>query len=258
MQDFISLLERFNRKERFFLVLQAMEVRQFPLSEHFSKKLGNKVGVEMPEDAFAATDFHLDWLAASVAAYQEGLTERQFLKKTFPNYRDSAIVTGSIEDIDLLVAFKTPESYHVILVEAKGYGKWSIGQLNSKIKRLNRIFPSDSSDGLKPIVAHFCLMSPATSRPPTGEQIKDWPEWMRNGSEPYWIGLDVPADRLKVTRTNKQGRSSSQGRMFKIMRASESTQGDHSDKRFEKNKPGRLTKSGQKDRRYRENREMYR
>ncbi|MYD36095.1 MAG: hypothetical protein F4X20_03585 [Dehalococcoidia bacterium] len=251
MPDFIDLLEQFNRKERFFLFLRATGEDELRLSAAFREQLSQEIGIPVPETAYAATDYHLDWLAASVVAYQHEQAGKQFLGNIFPNHGEQKIVTGSQEDIDLLVAFPAQDGFHIVLVEAKGYERWSISQLNSKAERLKRIFPNPGKDGITP---HFCLASNATSRPPRGNKVTLWPEWMRKHTEPYWIELDLPRMRRSVTRTDKLGNRTKRGRMFKIVTLEDNKVRRTQDRRFEKGTPNRLTRTGQKDRRYRVNR----
>ena len=63
MSDLLELLESFNRKERFFLVSQA--VGRFQLSDDFRRELGEEINLKIPRGAFTAMDYHLDWLTAA-------------------------------------------------------------------------------------------------------------------------------------------------------------------------------------------------
>ncbi len=227
MPDFLDLLKQFNRKERHFLVLNAIGVsatdsKSLPLSEDFRKALGHAIHVEVPPDAYATIDFHLDWLAASMAAYHKGLPIEQLTGKPFSNGADandeSRVVTGSIEDIDLLVAFKTQEGkYHVVLIEAKAYGGWDNDQLVSKAKRLKRIFGDNCNGDIK---AHFLLTSPKSpdwTRTRLGDRTKKWPNWMHKDGQSGWIELHVSPEPLKVARRDASDKRSET--VFKIVRA---------------------------------------
>ena len=231
MSDLVKLLKRFNRKERFFLIRQALDLPQneFRLSEDFRKKLGRKIGlddigVEIPCDAFAAMDYHLDWVTASVAAFcQESVAE------IFCN-QDKA-VTGTQEDIDFLIAFQAQGDYHLVFLEAKayaskGYASWGSqqfkDQVNSKIERLERIFGPDGGNHSK-IKPHFCLVSHARPEIPTTDAwTASWPKWMKSKDtkQPYWLKLCLPSDRWRVTRYDPAKRKpSQQGKHFKIVKA---------------------------------------
>ncbi len=54
MPDLIEILEQFNRKERFFLIGQALGNEDFPLSKSFREDLGDAIGIDIPRGAFAA------------------------------------------------------------------------------------------------------------------------------------------------------------------------------------------------------------
>lgn len=60
--DLISLLKYFNRKERFFLIGQALGNKDFKISDEFRGVISKKIKVDIPPDAFAALDCHLDWI----------------------------------------------------------------------------------------------------------------------------------------------------------------------------------------------------
>ncbi len=64
----IELLESFNRKERFFLISQA--VGEFQLNDDFRRELGKAINVDVPHDAFTAMDYRLEWLTAALYAYE--------------------------------------------------------------------------------------------------------------------------------------------------------------------------------------------
>ncbi|MBI4301278.1 MAG: hypothetical protein HY664_01570 [Chloroflexi bacterium] len=72
MLEIIANLRLFNRKERFFLVGMALGNPKFKLIEQFRNQLNDKLGLFVPEDAFAAMDYHLDWIYAQsfYVAYQ--------------------------------------------------------------------------------------------------------------------------------------------------------------------------------------------
>ncbi len=197
MPDLIDILKSFNRKERFFLVAQALGLKDgegepaFNLSSDFQQKLCAKVGAPFPEKGervFVAMDYHLNWVHASlVLAHYTDAEERV-------DRLNTAAVEQNQEDVDLLVAFKDASGdYHLIFIEAKGYNTdgmsdglegFDNGQLKSKADRLDLI--------LKPYPAvkpHFCLMS---GKKP--DYIP--PEWGK------WLELSLPPERL-VARLKK-------------------------------------------------------
>ena len=213
MTDLIDLLSCFNRKERFFLVRQALGTKGgtggFTLDPCFREKLGKAICVEVPDTALAWMDYHLDWIAASLWAYRKP----GCLDTIFPNPYQR-VVTGTQRDIDLLIAFKTGDDHYLVLLEAKGYDDWNNRQLAKKSRQLKEIFGphGDKHPNVKP---YFCLSSPEQSK---NLKIEDWPAWMRrDGTDPYyWLKLDLPSPRLHVTRCNSGGKSSKGGNYFCI------------------------------------------
>lgn len=113
MHYLVPHLRRLNRKERFFLVGLALGNKEFRLGDEFRQKLSDLLGLFVPEDAFVAMDYHLDWLFAAIhLAATSGAPG--------PHPRDSRLITGTQEDIDLLVAFDGDSESRVIMVEASG------------------------------------------------------------------------------------------------------------------------------------------
>ena len=189
MPDLIKILEPFNRKERFFLVGAALGNAKFKLSEDYLEALGEATCVKIPENAFAAMDYHLDWLHASLFTWDYDDPEDEG-----PFCNDIGVSTGNQQDIDLLIAFKAKEYYHLILVEAKAYSSWDNQQLESKAKRLRKIFGNDGNKypNVKP---HFFLTSP---RCPQNLKMDKWPSWMTNNGKVNWLKLCVPEERRTV------------------------------------------------------------
>ena len=245
MLDLIDLLEQFNRKERFFLVLKAMDEAEFPLPSNFRSEVGSRIGVRIPCDVFAATDYHIDWIAASVGAYR-----RQSIDGVFPNSGDDKVVMATNQDIDFLIAFKVEEFYHLIFLEAKGYEKWDIDQLISKANRLKRIFRESEQERrhdsrLKTVKPHFCLISPEWSPPPRDTQIDIWSAWLK---------LDLPLERHEVHLCDSTGSNTGHKEGFRIEKVKYSGTDNTQDLRYERNNPDRTTKTGKKDKRYGVNR----
>ncbi len=203
MSKVIEYLERFNRKERFFLLREALGDQTFRLDEGFINKLSCKIGFPVPPEAYVAMDYHLDWL--QMALY---LASESSPPGLIPNPNQD-LVTGKQEDIDLLVAFEADEDTHLILIEAKGYTGWTNKQLCLKAKRLDRIF----KDIPKSIRYHFVMMSPYRS-----QQIKTkkWPDWMKPDDKPLWLQLSLPKDQLKVTRCREDKASSKDGGYLRV------------------------------------------
>ena len=101
-------------------------------------------------------------------------------------------------DVDLLIAFKSEETYHLILVEAKGYTGWLNNQMKVKSEYLATVF-GDKGDNHRGVVPHFCLV--ASKEPPERLTTGEWPEWMtRDNGRPHWLEMRIPKERLVVTR----------------------------------------------------------
>lgn len=254
MADLVKLLERFNRKERFYLIGQALGNREFCLDEDFRKKLSCELGIEIPPHAFAAMDYHLDAVAGALWQYRN---PKRRMERPFP--KRSEMIQGTQRDVDLLIAFKNEDldEYQLVFVEAKGYGaggfaKWEeySDQIQEKAQQYSRIFGPDEDKTLK-VAPRFCLASHSR---PEALATDEWPDWMKKepDGKPYWIKLDLPSERLRVTRCDENGNSFSRGECFRII--DESAANERSDLRYDRNNPDRTTKAGLKDRRYKANR----
>ena len=208
MVDLLELLESFNSKERFFLIRQALG--SFQLSNEFRRELGDAISLAIPRDAFAAMDYHLDWLTAALYAHERGDSDG-----IFDNLQQQ-LVKGNQEDIDLLLAYRDNEHYHLVLVEAKGATGWTNKQMHSKADRLTQIFGSDGNR-YSGVIPHICLASP---RPPRQLRANEWPRWMsKDDGSYYWLRLNFPEDRIRVTRCDGHGSQSAKGNYFKIIPA---------------------------------------
>ncbi len=208
MPDLIKLLYSFNRKERFFLISQALG--NFQLSDGFRQDLGGIIGLTIPDGAFTAMDYHLDWLTAALYAYDHGDVDGIF------DNPQRQVIRRNQEDTDLLVAFRDGGQYHLILVEAKGATRWTNRQMLSKAERLGQIFGSQGNR-YSGVVPHFCLASPC---PPKELRPSEWPRWMSRDDGSYiWLELKFPKERVMVTCCNANGQQSAKGSHFRIIAA---------------------------------------
>ena len=227
MPDLLKILESFNRKERFFLVAQALgqmrgDKPAFTLSPEFGEKLGKKVGVTIPQEpekVFVAMDYHLNWVhAALVKTHPE-----QYQYGVGPFLNTDEVVGGNQQDIDLLVAFPESAVHHLILIEAKAYGRWDKGQLQLKVPQLGKIFGADGKkyDDIRP---HFLLMSPEKQGAPLPQWMRQdvpWPQWILQRKDfPAHLPLSLPSNslRLNVGRCDAGGKSAKDGGYYKIGR----------------------------------------
>ena len=205
----IQILELFNRKERFFLVAEALGLRScsgepaFSLSDCFRKQLNAKIKVEIPlepEMVFVAMDYHLDWLQAALTLAHTSQDEKSKFcnegKVTFCNVwnvwnacNEGKAIEGTQKGVDLLVAFKVGETPHLILVEAKAYSGWTNPQLSSKAKRLRMIF-GEGGKKWPSVQPCFYAIGPKES---AGLSTQCLPEWMLDeGGQLQWLSLSLP------------------------------------------------------------------
>jgi len=200
--DTIDYLLLLNRKERFHLLCEALGETTFRLNERFRTRLQSclndspRRAVSIPPDAFVAMDCHLDWIGMALRLAADG--PEQAPRDRFPlkNIANEGLVSGTQQDVDLLVAFPVGAMTHLVMIEAKGDTDWRNEQLDKKAARLDRIF-SGERPWRESITPHFLLMSPT---PPTSLKKRGWPSWMMPNGEPLWLRLPLPDDLVKVTR----------------------------------------------------------
>ena len=200
-------LREFNRKERFYLVGMSLGNRTFHLSEEFREMVGQALGVRVPENAFAAMDYHLDWLAASLY-----LTANP--EASAPHGLDRRLITGTQQDIDFIVAYESDDWCHVILLEAKGVTGFSNRQFRSKVDRFVAMSEELGWERAKAI-PHFALISP---KEPSRLQYHRCPDWMvEPDGRVAWVPLRLPGTLKKVVRCDGGGIASLQGDHWKVV-----------------------------------------
>ena len=206
MANLIDHLKAFNRKERFILLNEALGFHghSFCMSANFSQRLSDCLGFRVPENAFVAMDYHLDWLQMALWLADHADTEA-----TFPN---EGLVFANQQDIDLLVAFEGETTTRLILIEAKGDTDRSQDQLDLKCARLELIF-GRGRPGTSRVTPDFILMSPEK---PTRMDTTSWPSWMKVNGKARWLELRLPDGLLKVSRCTRAGGSSADGTYLKI------------------------------------------
>jgi len=205
--DFVARLREFNSKERFYVVGTALGNPRFRLSKQFRAQLNEAFGVRVPASAFAAMDYHLDWLYAAVFLAANGKQDGVF---KMPKQ-----ITATQQDIDLLVAYPDDGTCHVIMVEAKGVGSFSNRQLDSKRRRLQSIFGKGAGkwEGVRP---YFGVMSP--KEPAQRLALKGWPTWLRPNGKLPWIEMKLPEGLKAVTRSDNGGRSKRDGGYWTVVK----------------------------------------
>lgn len=186
----INHLRSFNSKERFYLIGEILGNPSFKLSATFCDKLSEQIGVTVPQDSFAALDYHLDWLYASLILAQEEDVSTVHLN-------DNDIIKGHQEDMDFIIAFEKDGVTHIVLIEAKGVTSWGNKQMNSKVSRLKLIFEDNHCHNVKP---HLVFLSPSK---PQKLEMQTWSAWMKkDGSDNdfKFIPLSLPCGLMFVTR----------------------------------------------------------
>lgn len=148
-------------------------------------------------------DYHLDRIQMALLL-GSGLDEVEV-------HENHGFVTGTQEDVDLIVAVESGATTFLVLVEAKAATGWTNARLRSKEARLRTIFGGDGANygGVAP---HYLLMSP---REPRQIRTDDWPSWMAREGRAQGLELRLPERRRRVIRTDASGRPSAIGRSFR-------------------------------------------
>jgi hypothetical protein len=196
MSAMITNLEKLNRKERFFLIRTALGHDTLKLGQSFRDVLISKFHLNVPDDAFVATDYHLNWIFAAAA-----LTFGQPVHDHIYDNRDGT-VDGTQEDVDLLVAFEDDSGLnHLIMLEAKGVGAYDNKQFAHKMKRLTRIFGKDGCRFAR-VRPYFGLMSP---REPRHLRCDVCPSWLKIDGKIPWLPMLIP-ERFVLFGCDERGR----------------------------------------------------
>ena len=208
MSLLIQYLRCFDRKERFAVLREALgfDAETPCLAEDFRRALSGCIGVCVPQRAFLATDYHLDWIELALHRTRHPEIGAGHV---FSNPAPERINENQ-QDVDLLVAFEgeraSRQVTHLVMIEAKAYLSWDNRQFRCKAKRLGKIF-GDNCGRLGTVEPRFVLM---TAHEPRKIDTRCWPEWTRKGKDPVLLRYDLP-DRLEVTRCSEDGNSSQEG-----------------------------------------------
>lgn len=186
MDNFVETLRSFDSHERGIL-LQWATGQPFALNPKLRSDLEKKLGLEIPVNAFVAMDYVLDWLGAALKVL-EGPDGRSAIHSKAVGY-----VTGSPEDIDLLIAWED-DKRHLVLIEAKGFTGWTNKQMRSKANRLGALFGAVDNDQVD---LHFVLVGPART---AGLDTSGWPTWMLREDRTIFLELPSPGERWAVQR----------------------------------------------------------
>ncbi len=197
MADVIENLRRLNRKERFFLIGMALGNPEFRLDATFRRELDRQFNLTVPEHAFVAMDYHLNWIYAACAL----AFDRPVQDCIYQNA--DKVVTGTQEDVDLLVSYQDSSGMcHIVMLEAKGVTAFSNRQFQHKIDRMKQVFGDDGKrwPTARPYLG---LVSP---RQPKGLDQDVCPSWLKvDGSVP-WLEMNIPSDRLVLYGCDSRGK----------------------------------------------------
>jgi hypothetical protein len=187
MSKLTDLLEKFNRKERFWLLRDLIGSPFLQISPEFRSKVAEEIGRPIPEKVWWAFDYHIDWLVAAL--------------RTFPaqpelnRWHDNAVseIKGNQEDFDLVIAFDE----EIILIEAKT-GYFSNSQLKSKLSRLNGIVNIDGRTN-SGVTVSFILSAPLRELKTLNVEGY-FPPWALKIGKPFRIELPIHTDPLMISR----------------------------------------------------------
>lgn len=191
--SFLELLKSFNRKERFHLLSDVLN-DPFNLSEDYRCRLQCAINVTVPNSAWVAMDYHLDWISVAVKLFQDKNSAGNCGKLDNSNNK---LFRANQQDIDLVIAFEVATITNLVLVEAKAYeAKWEKNQLSRKLDRLREIF-EPPVEGIHP---YLVLTSPRRGENWVRTRLKkDQAMFGTFSSSTYYMALDL-APRFKITR----------------------------------------------------------
>lgn len=193
----IERLHRFNVKERYWLVREALG--HFRPCAEFIEKVAGAIAVDEPPsdaDVFAAMDYHLNWLWAALTPH----TPRDGM----PAPRDASgmnPIRNNQEDVDLLLAWRRNDGFtQLVLIEAKCLGLFREKQLKSKLERLAMIQAAARLRGhvdmkllfLSPVEPQKALVKPFDELG-LGKAWASFPagDW---SAENFWVVMPSEAD----------------------------------------------------------------
>ena len=179
MSELTDILDRFNRKERNFLIRNAVghSPREAPtLNDAFRNRIGAALGgLDIPADVWWATDYHLNWIAGALVRWRYGEKTIGAVQNNLLAESGRRLVEPSQEDADLLMVFDST----LILVEVKAFGYFSNKQINSKLARWRLLKTLSELLGTN-VTFHFLLMSPVKPEgliPPPNDLLPGVSEW---------------------------------------------------------------------------------
>ncbi len=124
----------------------------------------------------------------------------------YPN--DDYKIKAQQEYVDWLIAFKSENIYHLVLIEAKGVTGWTNKQMTSKANWFGDIF-GEQGTTWPGVMSHLVIMSPSS---PKGFLVEKWPHWMAPNGHIRWLGLTIPEHLKQVCRCNLQDKKTRMGK----------------------------------------------
>ena len=204
----IDNLKSFNRKERFYLIGQMLGNPNFRMAKKQLDRISELIGIKISGEYFAAMDYHLDWIYASLFLTKINANDKAFERNFIDNAKTVDLqISGTQEDVDFLLAFVDHENTtHIVMIEAKGDSYFSNGQLDSKNKRFKAIFGNENTwPNVRP---HFIICSP---KKPQKINIEEPAYFMFKDFKLPWLELDIGDGKNKVTRWGKDDKPCSDG-----------------------------------------------
>ena len=203
VSQLIEDLKSFNRKERFILLERALGSSTFRLSDDFREDLKNCLGFKIPDCAYVAMDYHIDWIKMAVYLDRNPGKRGDIIRTE----EEIEGINKNQQDVDLLVAFTRGSATHLVLIEAKGDTPWSSKQLDSKVNRLRSISPGET------LKLHLVLMSP---RQVKRIDASEWPDWMKKDGSLNHLPLRLAKHLCKITRCDTKGNKLATGDHYRI------------------------------------------
>lgn len=197
VSSFVDSLRAFDSHERGILLQWAMGA-DFALSSRLRTDLGRALRLDVPDRAFVAMDYTLDWLYAATLQFTSPDAQMPL------PWPADGMLRASIEDIDLVVAWQD-ERPRLVLLEAKGFTGWTNKQLLSKVTRLGAIFDERLRAAID---VHLVLVGPKYSH---GVDTSSWPLWLLNEKRYHFLTIPSPGDRFAVQRCLADGSATKNG-----------------------------------------------
>ena len=204
MTTLVAALEKFNRKERYWLLRNC--VGNLKLDKCFIARLGKELNLRIPAGAWWAIDYHFDWLVGAIwcRSGSNGTTMEN----------EKSLVIRNQQDIDFIIAFEDT----MIPIEAKASTGWSNDQLKLKLGRLEAIRVFIEKLELKNITARLLLVSPRETRRQIPDDYPKLPTFLiGSGKKIPWLPLGLASSNfLKVTRCTEEEETNSKGDFWKL------------------------------------------